>query len=267
MSQIRHLQGREVDFAQPSAAAAAKLKHKQRVEEDLQDAISALKKPNRGLAAGGYIADIEQRGLGLPNKSRKPTTTVRKTIKDVQVSATPRAGRRTKNMVEQTPSRHHDPFVRLPAGEAPPSSDFCIPSSGARPPPTMVPATGHRNATARSVAQSTIAETPSKAPNTKPFSSGSVRRKIFATPLKAAVAHADNGPSHVFETPAKPLGSSPPRSVNSAPAAAFATPTKSVLASAFEAAVPIPSSLSIKDDEEKSIYDALGWNDDDDGFV
>jgi hypothetical protein len=148
------LQGRQIDLAQPSAAASAKIKHKQRVEEDLQEAILALKKPNRGLAAGGYVADLEQRGLGLPNKSRKPTVTVRKTIKEVQVSATPRVNKRTKNMVEQTPTHHHyDPFVRPPGAEAPSSSGFCVPSSGVRPPAAMVPATGHRHTTARNLAQ------------------------------------------------------------------------------------------------------------------
>ncbi|KAI4625170.1 uncharacterized protein J4E87_005016 [Alternaria ethzedia] len=269
MSQIRHLQGRQIDLAEPSAAASAKIKHKQRVEEDLQEAILALKKPNRGLAAGGYIADIEQRGLGLPKQSRKPTVTVRKTIRDVQVSATPRAGRRTKNLVEQTPTHHHyDPFVRPPGAAAPPSSEFCVPSSGVRPPATMVPATGHRHSTARSLAQSGIAETPSKAPNSLPFSTDSVRRKIFATPMKAAASSSDGrGPaqSHVFETPVKPTGSPPPNDAQFAPAAIAATPTKPASATANKVA-PIALAFVNKHDAEPSIYDALGWNDDDDGF-
>jgi DNA replication regulator SLD3 len=269
MSQIRHLQGRQIDLAQPSAAASAKIKHKQRVEEDLQEAISALKKPNRGLAAGGYVTDIEQRGLGLSNKSRKPTVTVRKTIRDIQVSATPRAGRRTKNLVEQTPTHHHyDPFVRPPGAEAPSSSEFCVPSSGVRPPATMVPATGHRHTTARTLAQSGIAETPSKAPNSQPFSTDSVRRKIFATPLKATAPSSDGrgfAQSHVFETPVKPTGSPPRTDTNLGPLAIAATPTKSVSASASEVA-PIALAFAKKADAESSIYDALGWNDDDDGF-
>ncbi|KAF1944509.1 hypothetical protein EJ02DRAFT_452374 [Clathrospora elynae] len=268
MSQIRHLQGRQIDLAQPSAAAAAKLKQRQRVEEDLQEAILALKKPNRGLAAGGYIADIEQRGLGLPNKSRKPTTTVRKTIKDVQVSATPRAGRRTKNMIEQTPNHHHhNPFIRFPATEAPPSSEFCIPSSGVRP-ASLVPATCHRSTTTRSLAHSSIAETPSKAPNTKTFSSGTARRTIFATPTKAAGPTPDSrllAPSHVFETPAKPVRISPPTNNTFTLPTVVATPTKSAPVSANETG-PLALSVPSKDAAERSIYDALGWNDDDDDF-
>jgi DNA replication regulator SLD3 len=271
MSQIRHLQGRQIDLAQPSAAAAAKLKHKQRVEEDLQEAILALKKPNRGLAAGGYVADIEQRSLGLPNKSRKPTNAVRKTIKDVQVSATPRIGKRTKNMIEQTPiHHHHNPFVMHSATRAPPSSDFCIPSSGAHASASMVPATGHRSVMGRSVVHSGIAETPSKAPNTTTFSSDTVRRKIFATPLKAAPPSPDTrhlAPSHIFETPAKPIRSSPPTNISFTPPAVVATPTKSVTPVANKI-VPVPFSVPANEEAEPSIYDALGWNDDDDdGFL
>jgi len=278
MSQIRHLQGRQIDLAQPSAAASAKIKQKQRVEEDLQEAILALKKPNRGLAAGGYVADNEQRGLGLPIKSRKPTTTVRKTIKDVQVSATPRAGRRTKDVVEQTPSHHHhhhhhhhqqNPFISLPAGGAPGSSDLCIPSSGVRPSAFMVPATGHRRPSARDLAQSTVAETPSKLPDTRVFSSEPVRRKIFATPLKAVAPSPDGGlppPPQGLETPAKGLGSSPTGNSNSPPPRVVATPSKSGsgLSKGF---APVPFSLPDTHEAETSIYDALGWNDDDDAFA
>ncbi|KAE8850385.1 hypothetical protein PTNB73_00607 [Pyrenophora teres f. teres] len=270
MSQIRHLQGRQIDLAQPSAAASAKIKQRQRVEEDLQEAILGLKKPNRGLAAGGYAADNEQRGLGLANKSRKPTTTVRKTIKDVQVSATPRAGRRTKDIVEQTPSRHqHNPFIRLPAGEAPGSSDLCIPSSTVRPPAFMVPATGHRRPTARDVAQSTIAETPSKVPDSRVFSSEPVRRKIFATPSKAGAPSPDGRQApqpQVVETPGKGPGSSPPGNSNSPRRGIVATPSKSGpgMSKGF---APVPFSLPDAHKGETSIYDALGWNDDDDAFA
>ncbi|KAF1840972.1 uncharacterized protein K460DRAFT_295513 [Cucurbitaria berberidis CBS 394.84] len=271
MSQMRHLQGRQIDFTRPSAAASAKMKQKQRVEEDLQEAILALKKPNRGLAAGGYIADVEKRTLGLTSKSRKPANPVRKTIKDVQVSATPRVGRRTKDMIEQTPShdRHHNPFLRLPNVEAPPSSNFCIPSSATRPPSSIVPATVQRSATARSLAHSKIAETPSKAPNTKSFSSGAVRRTIFATPSKVGASPPDGNhsvPSHVFETPAKIMGNSPPTKVDFTHPAGMATPTKYVPVSA-SVTEPAGCSNPAKDDGGSSIYDALGWNDDDAEFL
>lgn len=267
MSQIRHLQGRQIDLNRPSAAAEAKIKHKQRVEEDLQEAILALKKPNRGLAAGGYAADVEQRGLGQINKSRKPANAVRKVVKDVQVSATPRVGRRTKNMIEQTPDhRHHKPFVVNPTPRAPQSSVSCVPSSGAQPPQTTVPATGHRSAAGRGLVHPSIAETPSKAPHTKTFSSGAARRVIFtpSKPLHSSPAFRDP-PSQVFETPVKSAGNLLLTDANSTPAFVFATSTK-------PGSVPFTDTVSNlhpppREDVEHSIYDALGWNDDEDDML
>ncbi|OAL50525.1 hypothetical protein IQ07DRAFT_621294 [Pyrenochaeta sp. DS3sAY3a] len=261
MSQMKHLQGRQIDLTQTSAAAAAKLKQKQRVEEDLQDAISALKKPNRGLAAGGYVADIERRGLGLNNKSRKPAHPTRKVAQDVQVSATPRVGRRTKNMIEQTPSRHHHNPLQSLVADAPPSGETHIPSSA-------VPATVQRSATGRSLAHSSITETPSKAPNIKSFSSGAARRTIFATPLKSGASSANRDvpvSAHVFETPTTTRVHSPPMDGNFTLPAINATPTKTIPISASWSQ-PTAISEPAKGNTEASIYDALGWNDDDDGL-
>ncbi|KAJ8110121.1 hypothetical protein OPT61_g6950 [Boeremia exigua] len=269
MSQLRHLQGREMDLTATSAAAAAKLKHKARVEDDLKEAIATLKKPNRDLAAGAYMAEIEQRGLGSANRSRKPANPVRKVVKDVQVTATPRVGRRTKNLVEQTPVRYHqNPFVRPTATEPAPLSDLCIPSSGVRHPSSILPGTIQRSATAREIAQPGIAETPSKAPTTKTFSSGAARRTIFATPVKSSTrlfpedAHPT---SNVFETPVKAARSPPSVHRHSPPPVIDATPIKEVVSNVD--ATPIMFATPAKLVEEASIYDALGWNDDDDDFA
>jgi len=267
MSQFRHLEGRELDLTTPSAAVTAKLKQKQRVEEELKNAITALKKPNRGLAAGGYVEDIERRSLGPVSRSRKQLNPTRKVVKDVQVTATPRVGRRTKDIVEHTPSHYYhtgNPFARLSTSAVPPSSDFFIPSSGARQPTSIVPGTVHRSATARQLAHSSIAETPSKAPNTKTFDSGAARRTIFATPSKPKSASTERSfqpASHVFESPAKVIGSSPPNIPNVPQTAVIATPTKPVSCPVIETR-PAASSKSAPD-EEPSIYAALGWDDDD----
>jgi hypothetical protein len=266
VSQYRHLEGRELDLTTPSAAVTAKLKQKQRVEEDLKEAITALKKPNRGLAASGYVDDVERRGLGPASRSRKQPNPVRKVVKDIQVTATPRVGRRTKDMVEQTPYHHHphgisNPFARFSTTTAPHSSEFCIPASGSRQ-PAMVPATVQRSATARNLAHQNVAETPSKAPNIKTFDSGAARRTIFATPLKPNVVAPRDGSvepaSHVFDTPAKVIGSSPPTKANVPPTTITATPTKSLGAYAEDRAAACSAN------EEPSIYAALGWDDDDD---
>lgn len=267
MSQFRHLEGRELDLTTPSAAVTAKLKQKQRVEDELKEAIIALKKPNRGLAAGGYVEDIERRSLGPVSRSRKQANPTRKVVKDVQVTATPRVGRRTKDMIEQTPNHHHhvgNPFARLSTNTARPSSDFCIPSSGAPQSASVVPGTVQRSATARHLAHASIAETPSKAPNTKTFESGDARRTIFATPLKPTRASQDTGHSpvsHMFESPAKVVGSSPPSNTKTMPAV-LATPTKSVNRLPNEtASAAFPKPVQ---ETEPNIYAALGWDDDDD---
>lgn len=265
MSQLRHLQGREMDLTATSAAAAAKLKHKARVEDDLRDAIATLKKPNRDLAAGSYMAEIEERGLGSANRSRKQANPVRKVVKDVQVTATPRVGRRTKDMVEQTPIHYHqDPFTRPIPTEAVPRSDLVIPSSGIRQPALVVPGTIQRSVTARDLAQPGIAETPSKAPTTKLFTSGTARRTIFATPVKssARLFEADPHPtSNIFETPVRAVRSSTPTGNHAMAPVIAATPIKATLSA--EETAPIAFTTPAKQAEEPSIYDALGWNDDD----
>jgi DNA replication regulator SLD3 len=263
MSQYRHLEGRELDLTTPSAAVTAKLKQKQRVEEELKEAITALKKPNRGLAAGGYVEEVERRSLGPSSRSRKQLNPTRKVVKDVQVTATPRVGRRTKDMVEQTPNHHHisNPFARLSTSAAPSSSDFFIPSSGACQ-QAMVPGTVHRSATARHLVHQNVAETPSKAPNTKAFDSGAARRTIFATPSKPSMASTSRSASHIFESPIKTIGSSPPTSANVPQTAVAATPIKSLSVPVSEARPAI--SLKPVQDEEPSIYASLGWDDDDD---
>lgn len=269
MSQLRHLQGREMDLTATSAAAAAKMKHKARVEDDLKEAIATLKRPNRDLAAGAYMAEIEQRGLGSANRSRKPANTVRKVIKDVQVTATPRAGRRTKNVIEQTPVHYHqNPFVRPSATEPPPLSDLCIPSSGIRQASSLIPGTIQHSMTVQELVQPGIAETPSKAPNMKVFTSGPARRSIFATPVKSSTrlfpedAHPS---SNVFETPVKAASSPPARDRHTTPPGVAATPVRTAVSNVDT--VPAAFATRLKQAGETSIYDALGWNDDDDDFA
>lgn len=266
MSQLRHLQGREMDLTTTSAAAAAKLKHKARVEDDLKEAIATLKNPNRDLAAGSYMADLEKRGLGSTNRLRKPANPVRRVVKDVQVTATPRAGRKRKMVIDQTPVHyHHDPFTRPAATEAAPMSEFCIPSSGVRQPSSVVPGTIQRSATARELAHSGVAETPSKVPTTKTFTSGAARRTIFATPVKVSTRlFADDAhqTSNIFETPVKAVRSPSPVAKDTIPPTIAATPIRPTVSNVDTP--PITFATPAKKTEEASIYDALGWNDDDD---
>ncbi|KAF1972894.1 hypothetical protein BU23DRAFT_554734 [Bimuria novae-zelandiae CBS 107.79] len=308
-SHFKLLKGREMDLNTTSKAAAARAKQRKRVEDDLQEAISALKKPNRGLAAGSYADDIEKRGLGSlgsASRSRKPANPVRKIQKDVQVTATPSARRRTEDMVQQTPMHRDNPFVRPRPSDAPPSSDFCIPSSAVRLPSSVVPATVQRSATSRTLAPPGVTETPSRPRSSKVFSiPAPTGRKILKTPSKARMVHLplDSPPQVVDATPTKAITSSPPfnenhdnhlapasrmlfatplkskvlaqgsgsllNSSNKAlaltPRTLFTTPLKAASAQVTESPLPaVPDSNHAGPADEPSIYDALGWNDDDD---
>lgn len=320
-SHLKLLKGREMDLNSTSKAAAARAQQRKRVEEDLQQAISALKKPNRGLAAGSYADDVEKRGLGSlssagsANRSRKPANPVRKIMKDVQVTATPSARRRTKDMVQRTPIHHDNPFVRPRPSDTHARSDFCIPSSAARPPPSsVVPATVQRSATSRTLAPQGVAETPSKTQGVRKLFSipAPTGRKILTTPSKARTVRMplDSPPQAVEATPTKMIAFSPLNDVNNrlapTPRTLFATPmkraaptqvsesplpafshplepndvVKNILAPtprtlfatplkraapAQVAESPLPALPRPRETaEESSIYDALGWNDDDD---
>ncbi|KAF2019119.1 hypothetical protein BU24DRAFT_418721 [Aaosphaeria arxii CBS 175.79] len=280
MSHFNHLKGRQVDLSAPSAAAAAKIQQKKRVEDEVKEAIAALKKPNRGLAVGGYVDDMERRGLGVATKSsRKPTNTVRKVVKDVQVSATPRVAKRTKNVIEQTPNNHRNPFVRERDFDAIPSSSLRIPSSGVRSMGSIVPGTVQRSTASRKQPVSGIAETPSKAPNNRSFSSGAIPGPVFATPVKHRAVSPPlpekiaSTPAAVLATPNKVSFAIPSGPSGFTPQPVFTTPTKEPPAAMAAATTigesPLPSGPSKQQSKsitgtQPSIYDALGWNDDND---
>jgi DNA replication regulator SLD3 len=253
LSQFKHLKGREIDLTTPSAAVSAKMKQKKRVEEDLKEAITALKKPNRDLAVGGYVNDLEKRGLGSVSKSKKAPAT--RKVKDIQVSATPRGVKRTKNM-ERTP--FHNPF----RDEEAPSSSLCIPSSGVR---QTVPMTVQRHSRS-------IAETPSK-PTSKEVLPGPARRIIFATPIKGRPAHAEPpaaifstpikvAPQAILCTPAKIVTSSPPVDNTPYAPAVSVTPTKTVTPVAKHSVPVFATPAKRMAEEPPDLFQALGWDDD-----
>ncbi|KAF2496163.1 hypothetical protein BU16DRAFT_509008 [Lophium mytilinum] len=295
LSQFNRLSKREVDLTTKSATALARISRQKRVEEELKDAISTLKKPQRGLAVGEYVEDAEKRGLGPANRSRKPANPTRKILQNVQVTATPRRSRKTKD-VAQTPFRGSG-FDDLPQS----SSTSCIPSSAVRPSGSVIPGTEiQRTAPGTSLG---IAETPSRGLDRKSlsfFNTGPQAQKgppefrlpapIFEkksaangviphTPSKPKMRRKEietesSEPAAIFSTPLKPSGANG-LNVSRPEAIVFSTPVrKPTLESAvetFDETVPIMSPLGgsgrvagMVEDKEKSIYDVLGWDDDDD---
>ena len=99
---------------------------------------------------------------------------------------------------------------------------------------------------------------------TKVFASGAARRNIFATPSKPAHSSPSQGrevASVVMETPSKMSATSPPPAIVAATTTAI--DSRSAPVSATTAGL-INCTDSARDGEEPSIYDALGWNEDDD---
>ncbi|GME25533.1 DNA replication regulator Sld3 [Neofusicoccum parvum] len=199
LSQFERFSRRQIDLEAMSKANEAKLKKKAHIEQELEKAIGTLRKPNRGAALKDVAADTDNRRL-----SRKPATTTRKpAAAAVLVGATPKRGRKTKDVIQQQAT----PNYRWPPGMAaldpdddvappPPSSDAVVPSSAIRP-TSAVPASA-----ARSVAPSSstlpsrtqrgagpaVEDTPSRGPAGKtvhwlfPPSSGDRAAGVAATP-------------------------------------------------------------------------------------
>lgn len=260
---------REVDLNAMSAANEAKLKKKAEVEEKLREAITALKKPNRALAGKEIVEEqrgvgdrARQRGSGAQSQSQRQKQKERER-ESVQVSATPKVGRRTKDMIAATPQKG---YGSIPQPFFPSSGTSMVPSSSMRPPPGLglpgtveaVPQTGHRE---RHVA---IEETPSRGPAkfAVPTVPGSVIRQpdfsqgkmepVFATPSKSS--RRDDG----VGTPSKSVG----RTID----AVVATPVKGGSETGEGTQGPVLDESGNEGNtigkEPTDIYAALGWDDD-----
>ncbi|KAF2145373.1 uncharacterized protein K452DRAFT_243340 [Aplosporella prunicola CBS 121167] len=173
LSQFQRFARREIDLSAMSSATEAKLKKKAHIEQELQNAISTLKKPNRGEAVKEYADSADRRRPGLGRKAsgaRKPAQTV-------QITATPKRSRRARDaaagaaVVEATPNfrgaarfaaqqqlqqqQQHEAAVPF-------SSDPVIPSSAVRPPASaVVPGSALRHAGLA------VEDTPSRPPGAK----------------------------------------------------------------------------------------------------
>ncbi|KAJ9647732.1 hypothetical protein H2199_001506 [Coniosporium tulheliwenetii] len=216
LADIKRFRQREIDLTAMTAANEAKLRKKAAVENELKTAISALKKPNRGLAVKELVDSADQRRLQ----------------NGVQVTATPKRASKTK-IITQSRSALRSPPPDTADVSARRSSGACIPSSAVRPAASsLIP--GSERRTSRTDLRAAVAETPSRGP-AKTVS-------FFTDPIPQTPSRNRNAAA-VFSTPVNP----------------FATPCGIV------AATPTSKKLdAVKAGVEKSIYDALGWDDDGD---
>ncbi|PSR99433.1 DNA replication regulator SLD3-domain-containing protein [Coniella lustricola] len=130
----RNMLGRSV-----SSAGVEELKNKKKlkVEAELREAISALKKPNRQLVGKSIADELEQRAAATssshPRKQKKPIRNAATTINRVQVKATPANNRFRDAVAEESRtfgSTNSPPLSKIIAQSSP---SVMIPGTALRP--------------------------------------------------------------------------------------------------------------------------------------
>lgn len=264
---------REVDFTAIQRTNDAKLKKRQEVEEKLKEAITALKRPNRA-QAGREISDVsEQRRLMAQGRSRTSQSQAQRKSQTVHVAATPKGGHRSHDAIAATP--HHIPAPSFVRSHVQSSGASLIPSSSMKPPAsifhsrteTAVPQTGHRPR------HTTIEETPSRgnarfAPLPPRFNDqvhiSSItegdEEEVEASPILSR-------DTDLMRTPSKPsrtwaMDETPSRSTDRGNG-------KGKERAAVVTSTPVKGQETERNgsekqtqQEQKSIYEALGWDDD-----
>lgn len=270
---LASLTRREIDLAAVSAATEEKLRRKAQQEEKVREAIAGMKKPNRGLALMETAARVDARFAEATAASRKPASQPSSRaprehapVDGVHVAATPKVGR----TVAATPRKHNlgPAFGRGPVD----SGAAAVPSSAARLPPPpetfggstpAVPQTGHRARPGRGGAE----ESPSS--GAARFKAGGVaapKPAVADSPVGRGMRAQDGTPSKEarararWAPPETPVARAAKRdaaggvrggvSGTSIPRTPAASPTAARIADRGGPAA-----------EGKSIYDALGWND------
>ena len=132
----RRYSQREVDLTAVSQATEAKIQRKAAIEKELKGAIATLKRPNPRMAVKELVDSADRRIAGARSKSRKASSPIRNPFANsVQVMATPKANRKgvVRSDLPAPPSTQI-----LQPDIVPPSSDPRIPSSSIRPTTTSL---------------------------------------------------------------------------------------------------------------------------------
>lgn len=233
---------REIDLVADAQATASKKRKLDRVashKQDLAAAIEALKKPNRRNVSSAYMDEVEGR-----KPDNKPDS--------ILITATPKVSRRTRLEDAEV-----EPLVQPVFG-----SDQAVPSSGAKPRNPGLFNTTSRSSSKKKAVLAAIHDTPSRGANRK------------ADPLQIAAGLTADATSD--------------RVTRMDDAGVFATPSKSRLKSSLTQTLMKRSSGHSYEQENtfelpdvalkamdramkmpiaSTIYDSLGWNDDDEDVV
>lgn len=298
ISQAKMLNHREVDFGFISKFNESKARKKVNVEQELRDAISTLKKPNRGLAVKELVDAADSRKLtngvyreclALPsihqhqvdNHTGSINVIQRRPGLGVQVNATPHRLKKTKDvlaLVTQPLREQASPGV----DEMVPSSGRCVPWSAVRSstqpgswarletfPVSETPSRGsqrflHPITASSKKEDSQRASTPPALPS---FPSFHARLDDSGFTIPAPRRRAQPSPTQSglgeqaappFATPFKSRNLSQSNAINGE-CDIVETPVRRVGNSRLLPTLSMPSNYV-----EPSIYDGLGWNDGDD---
>ncbi|RDL41924.1 Uncharacterized protein BP5553_01903 [Venustampulla echinocandica] len=269
----KHLARREVDLSSLAPDLNAKARKQARIEAELKDAISALKKPNRELA-GKTLAENVERRSATASHSRKSKKPIRNPLfQGVQISATPKVNR-VKDMLSKSQG---DPFSQRPdeleLDAIPASSIPKIPQSVSRddlPRNALfhsVQATPTRNSSSRAghfldINSAEQISFPPSSPLHVRRSSGQLFAAIPDSVVKSPTTTTQAFFSHeVQETPVKKRPSSKGDHGHFQPAFDCDKENVRKIESAAQ-----KTGLGQTNDtrQEESIYKSLGWDDPDD---
>ncbi|KAH8884558.1 hypothetical protein GQ53DRAFT_398906 [Thozetella sp. PMI_491] len=267
--------------AYSTGAGDMRAKKKAQIEAELQDAISALKRPNRALAAKEITDAAERRAsTGSLKRLKRPT---RALASAVQVKATP-ANNRFKDVLGTASLQGDWDDAQLDAEDFDkvPSSASVVPSTVVRKKSTVL----FGSAMAATPLMDRLPDTPARISSNPPPLLQFLRSDESAIPQSSptmARRVAPGGSSHLLSVPDRPmlaLPSSPglgalfetplkPRSAMGNLHALDETPIKSRLPVPPRSTVQPEASRTAsgnvpQPEKERSIYQQLGWDDDDD---
>ncbi|KAK0252399.1 hypothetical protein LTR91_007875 [Friedmanniomyces endolithicus] len=247
---------REVDFSAMLQANEARTRKRADVDQKLQDAITTLRKPNRALAVKEVAESADLSFAEATAKGRTAATKAKVAVTSaVHVTATPGGGR----SVKATPAAGRR-LAAMGADHERSSGASYVPSSSARllaPPPARgvdeppastfaVPQTGHRPRYSAPAHATGIEDTPSRG-FAKYMPQGLAHHPGTAGVPPLATRHA----LQIQQTPVKPL-----RSLSLVP------PVAEALVETSPNAVNTIACLPTSKVMDESMYDALGWEED-----
>ncbi|CAG8979415.1 hypothetical protein HYALB_00012448 [Hymenoscyphus albidus] len=270
----KQLARREVDLGSLVSSKTTKESKQAKIDAELKDAISALKKPNRELTAKSMVETAERRSTSSvhPRKSKKP---VRNPLfQGVQISATPKTNRSRDVFSKRQQQQSHQKTREKELDTVPASSALRIPQSSVlkasprNPRFSSIQATPTRKSLSRPSSMMDLGR--DREPVLPPLSPCHIRRssaQLFAAiPDSAVKAAPASWAAHggVQETPVKN------RSVSTNfdhghPASSPKFDQENSRKVGVEEIIQMVESSTMKtlQQQSDSIYKSLGWDDDD----